>query len=535
MATPSIQNLVFRTQLVPLLVLGLVLGGWQARQNTQNVLDLLGKELLAIARTTALQIDGDQHERIQDQGTDFLEIRGRLRAIQQANELQTEIYTMRPRGSGVEFVVMTNDEPIMGDHYPLTDQIHKVLEGGQATSSGVYEDPHGTWISALAPIRNRGGRVVAVLEVDRSIGEVRGHQVMVLLAGGAVFAAALSIATVLARRQAQRVSRPIGELAAAVASVARGDLHISHHLPPSSSREVDTLAAGLQHMATSLLDREMERNCMLEKLLDADRLKDRMLSSLSHELRTPLTAVVAGAEILATSNEMSDADRTEFGAEIQKQGQKLQQLIDHAIDFAALGTRSTQALETVALGEIVASVLAGVRSLADSRGVRLEALGPWPNVRLDRTRTVRALQLVTDNAIRFSGHGGLVRIRWEHLNPASGQLLVEDNGPGVPEEERDAIFLPFHQGGDLMTGKPEGLGLGLSIARAAMRAQGGEVALLATQAVGSAFALTLGPTAILPWPLATIDTPLCTESVDSTSAVATALATQASLSPIASS
>ncbi|MEM7249145.1 MAG: HAMP domain-containing protein [Acidobacteriota bacterium] len=133
----------------------------------------LGMRLEAIVSTAALSIDGDAHELVKGPddatGTAFLELRDQLRAVKRSNGLDTEVYTFRPKGDELEFVVMTNETPYIGDTYPVRDEMRPTLENGEPAHTATYHDKHGSWISAYAPIMDSSGRVVGLLEADYEV------------------------------------------------------------------------------------------------------------------------------------------------------------------------------------------------------------------------------------------------------------------------------------------------------------------------------------------------------------------------------
>jgi len=133
----------------------------------------LGKRLEAIVRSGAVFIDGDLHDLVQtDEDADseaFITIRDQLLAIKKANQLETDIYTFRRVGESLEFVVMTNEKPFIGDAYSIKEEMLPTLNKGQSAHTGVYRDQHGMWISAYAPILDSQGRFSGLLEADYEV------------------------------------------------------------------------------------------------------------------------------------------------------------------------------------------------------------------------------------------------------------------------------------------------------------------------------------------------------------------------------
>lgn len=130
----------------------------------------LGLQLEAIVRTGATQIDGHLHDQIRTENDPaFLALREKLRAVKSANDLETDVYTFRQKGEKLEFVVMTNEKPFVGDTYAIRPEMRETLIKGKPAHTQLYEDHHGEWISAYAPILDADGNISGLLEADYEV------------------------------------------------------------------------------------------------------------------------------------------------------------------------------------------------------------------------------------------------------------------------------------------------------------------------------------------------------------------------------
>lgn len=238
-----------------------------------------------------------------------------------------------------------------------------------------------------------------------------------------------------------------------------------------------------------------------EDLRTLDRMKDRFLSSLSHEMRTPLAAILSAAAFLADYDGSAD-DRHEMIGSILASARLLDRLLDRLFRVARLeGNAESPNLAEAGIEQVVGEAL----RLAGSPAVAVRVDPAARRVRADPQRLARAIANLLDNAVKFSPPGSPVELRVAPAADGDGPGAAEgiavsvlDRGPGVPPQDRARIFSLFEQGGDLLTSKPSGLGLGLYEARAIARLHGGEVVYREREGGGSEFRLVLPPPESIP-------------------------------------
>lgn len=217
-----------------------------------------------------------------------------------------------------------------------------------------------------------------------------------------------------------------------------------------------------------------------DKLLELDRLKDDFMSTVTHELRTPLTSIRAFSEMLHDDPEMSAEDRTRFLGIIVGEAERLTRLINQILDFAKLESgRVEWQIEQLDLRELLDHTAASLGQLFRERGAEFILTLPEDNlpvsVDIDRDRIKQVIINVLSNAVKFVPAGnGRITVRLSRAN-AFATVAVHDNGPGIPEAYQGLIFERFRQGGNTMTDKPQGTGLGLPISREIIEHFGGQL------------------------------------------------------------
>lgn len=229
---------------------------------------------------------------------------------------------------------------------------------------------------------------------------------------------------------------------------------------------------------------------------DAGR-KINFVTQVSHELRTPLTSIRMFSDMLATPG-LPEEKRLKFAGTIGAESARLGELIERLLAFNALerGARRvvSESLDPAAL----------VREVVEETATKLGEAGLKPVLALpaapvwalgDRSVVKQALLNLLDNACKYAAEGGAVDIS---VNQAAGRVLVRvtDRGAGIPAAVRARLFEPFVQGGQTLTTKSPGVGLGLSLARGLLRQAGADLVLVSS-ARGASFEISL-PAALSP-------------------------------------
>ncbi|MFY9341685.1 MAG: PAS domain-containing sensor histidine kinase [Planctomycetota bacterium] len=226
---------------------------------------------------------------------------------------------------------------------------------------------------------------------------------------------------------------------------------------------------------------------------ELQRLKDSFLSNVSHELRTPLTNICAYTEILRDMIPGDCQEWPEFIQIVHQESTQLSRLIDGMFDFLQLESGEAAFANEPMDGEsVVRAVTERFRAPAAERRIELElALDPAaPKLLGDRVRLEQVVTHLLDNAIKFTPEDRRVRIA---LGPRDDgwELRIEDSGPGVPRDDRAAVFEKFHQLADPLTDKRPGTGLGLATSRAIVARFGGLIWCEDSPLGGAAFVVLL--------------------------------------------
>jgi len=228
-----------------------------------------------------------------------------------------------------------------------------------------------------------------------------------------------------------------------------------------------------------------------DELGKVEKLKSDFIAIASHELRTPLGVILGYAALL---KEDADQATSEHAAAVLNSALRMRALIEDMTNMNMLRVGSAElAARPQALAPIVEAAGEEMRPLIEAKGQALTRHLPSEELRanVDAQKLTMALTNLLNNAMRFTPSGGRIELGLErHGNEA--WLRVRDNGDGLPPDQLERIFDQFYQVEHHMTRRHEGMGLGLSIVRAVVRAHSGRVwAESAGKDQGSTFTIAL--------------------------------------------
>lgn len=361
-----------------------------------------------------------------------------------------------------------------------------------------------------------GGAISIVIPIDQQQQTLRDNVIrdVVFFLGITVFiGAVIYVVTTFF------VLRPIGGLHAVFGKLKRGrmdaELGGGH-----AAKEVQQLVGGFNDMAGDLRDMYehlesqveartidlQEANALLEHQRDKleklnesleqeTRFKSDLLSMVNHELRTPLTSIITFAQISReTCDPGRESDRRSW-EEIEKNSQILLNMINNMLDIARSDAGSIKSTcEPMDLGDVAASVKGTMAPLARKYEVsfRTRVASDVPLVNGDYEKTLRMLENLASNAIKFTPDGGSVELRVAYdENRQVVTLSMVDTGIGIAPEDQERIFERFFQVDSTSTRKYNGSGLGLALVREYADVQGFAISVESEVGKGSAFVITV--------------------------------------------
>jgi two-component system sensor histidine kinase CreC len=360
------------------------------------------------------------------------------------------------------------------DHSRWHD-IYLALRGryGARTTPDVEGDPRTSVMYVAAPVHDDAGEIIGVVSVGKpvqSFGQyVEAARKKTLELGATSVVAVLLLVVILS----VWLVRPFGVISDYVRYV-RAERSFS--LPRLGRRALGAFGAAYDEMRDALAGRNYVAD---------------YVQTMTHEVKGPLSAIRGAAELL--QEPMADADRARFIANIARETQRIQELVDRMMELTALESRKRlDRPEPVALGAVAAEVATSAAPAALARGVTVEVVGDGDAVvEGDAFLLHRALANLVDNAIDFSPAGGRITIDVVR-HARSADLVVRDQGPGIPEFAAGRVFEKFYSLARPATAK-RSTGLGLSFVKEIAELHRGR-AMLKNHSDGGAVATLSLPT-----------------------------------------
>ena len=266
--------------------------------------------------------------------------------------------------------------------------------------------------------------------------------------------------------------------------------------PEIIEEKIVTLHGTIQDVTTEhqqqLLLQEITKNA-----LSADRAKSEFLGVMSHELRTPLNGILGFSDILLQERQISPDVRDKINI-IQSSGQSLLRILEDILEFTRVEGGGLK-LQTIpfSLSELAWKAIRLVETGAKEKNLQLFVLlreNVPCTVLGDPERIQQVLLNLLRNAVKFTDTGTVtlrVSLASQEGDYFRIHFEVEDTGAGIPENEREKIFLPFTQGDSSLSRKYDGIGMGLTIANRLLEKMGSSISLESQVGKGSIFSFDL--------------------------------------------
>ena len=270
-------------------------------------------------------------------------------------------------------------------------------------------------------------------------------------------------------------------------------------LDQAVTEQIIQLRSALQAANRTLERRVEERTAELQKALERvselSQLKANFISNISHELRTPLTHIKGYVELLITESLGQITEEQKHALQVSQQStNRLETLIEDLI-MVSLASRGEMSIkqDDVDIRRLANLAVKSLGGKATERGVNLHAVvdDDVPLIQADSQKIAWVLGQLLDNGIKFTPSNGSVVVSVKREGENLVIVSVTDTGIGIPANQLEDIFEPFHQLDGSTTRRYGGTGLGLSLVRQIVEAHGSMLDVQSTEGRGSTFKFPL--------------------------------------------
>jgi len=324
---------------------------------------------------------------------------------------------------------------------------------------------------------------------ESDFGFLKALNIILIIIGIVSSLLALCVGWVLARR----IARPISKTAEIAHQISQGNYDIRFE-GRTKTQELNELVSAINNLASALNEQE--------------DLRKRLTTDVAHELRTPLMAISSHLEMMLEGIWEAGPERLQSCLdEITRLGKlvaDLEQLAKVEADLLTLNK------EPVDLMDVAHSVADKLQLQASEKNISVTVAGETATVNADRDRIHQVVTNLLSNAIKYTQRNGEIQRKTQEetqeetqeaiqgeiqikiqAHPESGELVIEDNGIGIPESEQSLIFERFYRTDKSRTRKTGGAGIGLAIVKSIVSAHGGTIAVESRDPRGSKFTVTL--------------------------------------------
>ena len=289
-----------------------------------------------------------------------------------------------------------------------------------------------------------------------------------VIAAGIALIISLLIAILLARS----IYKPLASMTKAALEISKGKY--DHRIDPKGPKEIKELAESINHMTEDVGQAQL-------------RLR-HFVADVSHELRSPLTSIQGFAQALIDGTASDEATKLKAAQIINEESVRLKRQVDELLELSRMQSNQINITkEQVEIGEILEHCVEVFSVQAKQKGMVLEIKSaPKLYVVGDADRLEQIFNNLLDNAIKNTPSGGKVSLTGETTG-SYAQIVVSDNGPGIPPDQLPFVFERFYQ----VTGSRTGVGLGLAIAREIVTAHGGTIHASSEPGQGARFTINL--------------------------------------------
>lgn len=374
-------------------------------------------------------------------------------------------------------ILDTNENSDIMGKVVVREALSNCMKTGEQAFAVIKNNDDMAMMSVAVPLASHGVKAGAVYlveslyETDMTIKNIKRNLIM--------FAVIISIlVAMLSFAISYMTTAPINNFIGVSKEISKGNFNIK--AKEKGPAELIEMAKALNYMSNELDEFEQNRK--------------KFVSDVSHELKTPLATIKLICDSIVTTDNPAPEMIQDFLGDLSDEVDRLTRIVERLLTLTKMD--SAPVAPTAAPVDFVVMLNAIMRKLtpnAEAKNIALfseygvDALEP---MLLDYDKIWEAVYNIVDNAIKYTPEGGFVKLGL-NLSGKNISVTVEDNGPGIPDGDKERIFERFYRLDDSRARETGGTGLGLAIAKEAITLHGGEIRVLDSENGGSVFVINL--------------------------------------------
>lgn len=224
--------------------------------------------------------------------------------------------------------------------------------------------------------------------------------------------------------------------------------------------------------------------------VDLARQRRNFMLSITHELKSPIAAMRLALETIA-KRELQREQLEKLSTNGLRDAARLQTLVEDLLLAARLEDNWRPTPEALDVRAIAQDCVANLLVRFPAANILLDIPADFPSARADKSGLTAVVQNLLENAVKYAPEGTPVQFSAEQTDSGSFRLRVADQGMGIPDSEKAAVFEKFYRVGNEETRRTTGTGLGLYIVRQVVRAHGGTISVLDNKPKGTVFVVEM--------------------------------------------
>ncbi|MBQ7574491.1 MAG: HAMP domain-containing protein [Clostridia bacterium] len=370
----------------------------------------------------------------------------------------------------------TNKESELIGKVFVRDTLKNAMQGMQ-TSYNEKTDSGQRMISVAVPVKNNE-EIIGCVYLAQNIGTID-TTVAATRTGMVVFSVLIVLLIgLLSVGMSYIITSPIEQFRKAAREISKGNFSI--RMKVSGHNELAQMSETFNYMCEELDSFEEQRR--------------KFVSDASHELKTPMAGIKLICDSIINAENIDMQTVKEFLSDMSDEVDRLTRIIERLLTLTRLNNDTNALkLEETELQIIIDSVIRKITGLAEEKDIVVYAdyaEDTHQPIALDYDRIYEAIYNIVDNAVKYTPNGGFVHIDLKNESHFA-RIDIEDNGPGIPEGERDKIFERFYRLDDSRARDTGGTGLGLAITKEAILMHGGTIEVNNSEQGGSIFTIRL--------------------------------------------